>query len=228
MILTPRLNKIASLVPQGTVVADIGTDHAYIPVHCVLNGICPKAIAMDINEGPLDNARDTVNTYGVSDLVELRLSDGMEKLCTGEAGTVVIAGMGGLLIKSILERHIDRLSEGTTLILQPMLAPMELREYLYKSGNAVIGEHLAKEGDKIYNIITAQVGYKDSFTLNDLVVGRKTALNSPELFGYYRDKEINVRRKILGGLNKAKTKDISSIENIKKELAIFEGEAYED
>lgn len=228
MILTPRLNKIASLVPQGTVVADIGTDHAYIPVYCVLNGICPKAIAMDINEGPLDNARDTVNTYGVSDLVELRLSNGMEKLCAREAGTVVIAGMGGLLIKSILERHIDRLSEGTILILQPMLAPKELREYLYKSGNAVIGEYLAKEGDKIYNIITARVGLKDSFTLNDLVVGRMAAVNSPELFGYYRDKEINVRRKILGGLNKAKNRDVSSIENIKKELAIFEGEVYED
>jgi len=135
--------------------------------------------------------------------------------------------MGGLLIKSILESHFDRLRKDTLLILQPMLAPMELREYLFKSSNAVIGEYLAKEGDKIYNIIVARVGFEDSFNSYDLVVGRDAERNSPELFKYYKSKEINIRHKILDGLNRAKNKDFEAISKLNREIGIFEGESYE-
>ena len=216
MNLTPRLLKIASLVPRNSSLADVGTDHAYVPVYCVLNGICKKAIAMDINEGPLANAEETVKSYSVSSHVELRLSDGLCKLKADEADTVVIAGMGGLLIKSILEK--TSLKDGTTLILQPMLAQKELRQYLYSHDIAITDEYLAREDGKIYNIFVAVVGKKTEYDDADILIGRNVSENSPEHFEFYKEKEINVRKKILNGLKSAKTKDEEAIECIAKEL----------
>ena len=224
MNLTPRLLKIASLVPQDSILADVGTDHAYVPVYCILNGICQRALAMDINEGPLKNAEETVKNYGVSDRVELRLSDGLCKMEPHEADTVVIAGMGGLLIKSILEKA--NLKDGTTLILQPMLAQKELRESLYSNDIAITDEYLAKEDNKIYNIFVAKVGCKGPYSFDDILVGRNICKNSPDLFEFYKSKEVGVRNKILGGLNNAKVKDEDAIKSVTKELERWLG--YED
>jgi len=224
MQLTPRLMKIASLVPKGSTLADIGTDHAYIPVYCVKNSICNRAIAMDVNDGPLKNARERVVVNGVSDRVELRLSDGLKELKNGEADTIVIAGMGGLLIQSILDSRRDVLTEGTQLILQPMLAQKELREYLYTHDMCVKNEYLAMEGDKIYNVIVAVVGYKCGYSKRDIVVGSNSHINSKEIFELYKEKEIAVRRKILEGLKKASHIDEEAIARITEELEIFEME----
>ena len=224
MELTPRLKKIADLIPKGSVVADIGTDHAYIPAYCVLNGISPMAFAMDVNEGPLKSAEQTVNQYGISHKVELRLSDGIEKLSPGEADVVVIAGMGGLRIESILKAHPEVLKEGTVLILQPMLAQKELREYLFSSGNAVTDEYLAVEGDKVYNIIVAKAGFKDSPTEKDIVIGRNAKTNSPNCYTKYSQKLKRVLNKIIEGQSKSANPDNNVIEKSKSELALIESE----
>lgn len=230
MLLTPRLAKIASLVPRGSVLADIGTDHGYIPCYCVKNNICPRALAMDINQGPLDNARDTVTNEGLTNLVSLRLSDGMNKLEYGEADTIVIAGMGGLLIKSILENDKDKLKDGTSLILQPMLAQKELRQYLYDNDMSVENEYLAIEGSKIYNIILARKGYRYSPTPRDIIIGRNIKENSQDIFENYRNREISVRNKILTGLCKASSRDERAIDTAQYELDMFlrEGTDFED
>lgn len=220
MKLTPRLQKIASLVPKNSVMADIGTDHAYIPSYCILNGICQKAFAMDVNSGPLSNAEETLTRYGISDKVELRLSNGLERLSPDEADTVVIAGMGGLLIKSILEN--GNLKDGTALILQPMLAVKELRQYLYESGMAVDNEYLAKEDRKLYNIIVATVGKKSEYTREDIVIGRNIRENCPELAGQYKENNIARLNKIINGLKSAEIPDIKAIEESERELEVFE------
>ncbi len=219
MKLTPRLQKIASLVPKNSVMADIGTDHAYIPAYCILNGICQKAFAMDVNRGPLSNAEETLTRYGISDKVELRLSNGLERLSPDEADTVVIAGMGGLLIKSILEN--GNLKDGTTLILQPMLAVKELRQYLYESEMAVDNEYLAKEDRKLYNIIVATVGKKSEYTREDIVIGRNIRENCPELAGQYKENNIARLNKIINGLKSAEIPDIKAIEESDRELEVF-------
>ncbi len=225
MLLTPRLMKIASLVPKGTTLADIGTDHAYIPVWCIKNNICTAAIAMDINEGPLKNAKETVISNGVANRVELRLSDGLKELERGEADAVVIAGMGGLLIQSILDSHREKLTDGTLLILQPMLAQKELRKYLYTSNMCIENEYLAKEGSKIYNIFVARVGFRCEHSERDIVVGKNIEINSRDIFAFYREKEISVRQKILTGLKKASHPDDDAVKNITREIEIFEGES---
>ena len=114
MELTPRLKKIAGLLPdKAKTLADIGTDHAYLPVYCLLNGICENAVAMDVNEGPLKRAEENTKKYNLEDKISLRLSDGIQKLKKGEADVIVIAGMGGLLIQKILEDGKDILTLGT-------------------------------------------------------------------------------------------------------------------
>ena len=221
MELTPRLKKIADLIPSGSTIADIGTDHAYLPAYCVLNDICPKALAMDVNEGPLKSAENTVITNGIADKIELRLSDGIAKLKPGEADVIVIAGMGGLLIESILKAHPHVLSEGTLLILQPMLAQKELREYLYSSNNAVTDEYLAVEGEKVYNIIVARAGWQNTPTEADVIVGKNIKENSPEWFAFYTDKLERVLNKIIDGNKKSSNPDTKIIEHSEKELEVI-------
>lgn len=224
MELTPRLKQIADLIPKGSKLADIGTDHAYLPAYCILNNISPSALAMDVNPGPLKSAENTVNQYGIANKVELRLSDGIEKLKPGEADVIVIAGMGGLLIESILKAHPEVLKEGTVLILQPMLAQKELREYLYSSKNSVTDEYLAVEGDKVYNIIVARAGYEIEPEETDLVLGKNVACNSPECFISYTDKLTRVLNKIIDGNEKSSNPDIGIIAKSKKELELIQRE----
>lgn len=224
MELTPRLKKIADLIPKGSIIADIGTDHAYLPTYCVLSGICNKAFAMDVNEGPLKSAEHTVVSNGIAGKIELRLSDGIEKLNPGEADVIVIAGMGGLLIESILKANPHVLKEGTMLILQPMLAQKELREYLYSSKNAVTDEYLAVEGEKVYNIIVARAGLEYTPSQADIVIGRNVKKNSPECFKDYTQKLIRVLNKIIDGNEKSSNPDMEIIHKSKKELELIERE----
>ncbi len=225
MELSPRLKKIADLIPKGSILADIGTDHAYLPAYCVKEGICPGALAMDVNKGPLKSAEQTVNQYGISDKIELRLADGINGLRPNEANVIVIAGMGGLLIKEILKNNPEVLTEGTTLILQPMLAQKELRQYLFDSGNAVTDEYLAKEGDKVYNIIVAKAGLIEKACKKDIVLGRNVKQNSFECYGEYTDKLKRILNKIILGQKKSKKPDTLLIQKAKEELDIIESEA---
>ncbi len=112
--LSKRLERIASFVQPGSRVADIGTDHGYVPIWLVQKGVCPSALAMDVRKGPLERAEEHVEEVGLSGKIELRLSDGLAKLKAGEADTVVIAGMGGKLTCRILEqgRHVGELERG--------------------------------------------------------------------------------------------------------------------
>lgn len=223
MELSPRLKKIAELVPKGTkALADIGTDHAYLPAYCILNGICQSAFAMDVNEGPLKRAEETLAKYNVKDKITLRLSDGIEKLQNGEADVIVIAGMGGLLIKKILEEHKEVISKDTILILQPMIAQRELREYLFNCGFCVENEYVVSEGNKHYNIFSVKASENSDFDDRDIIIGRNLSKNSPECFIKYAEYKIRVLTKILKGMEKS-TLEISTDE-IKKELFMFEKE----
>lgn len=222
--LTPRLKKIAELIPKGTFLADVGTDHAYLPVYSVLNGIAKGAAAMDINPGPLKRAEQSVNKYNLQSEIQLRLSDGISALKKGEADVIVIAGMGGLLIKSILEAGKEKIGKGTLLILQPMIAVKELRGYLYNSGFCIDDEYLACEGSKYYNILKVRRSDNCSFNEKDIVIGRNLSTNSPECFEKYAEHKIKVYKKIISGLEGAVSADKEQISLNKSDLMIFKKE----
>ncbi len=153
MKLSKRLGVIASFVPEGSHVADVGTDHGYIPIHLVQEGIAKSAIAMDVRKGPLLRAQTHIKEAGLEDLVEVRLSDGLLKLEKNQADCVVIAGMGGELIIHILEegRHLwDSISYW---VLSPHSELYKVRKFLIKHEFSIARETMIKEDGNYYSVM---------------------------------------------------------------------------
>lgn len=158
MKLSERLMTIISLIPQNSIVADIGTNHGYIPAYLIENKISKKVIGTDISKGSLEKIIEYVRGLGYEEKIDSRLGDGLEVVKPYEIDTVIIAGMGGLLIRDILEKDKDVRESIVNFILQPMVAAKELREYLIENNFEIIREELAKEGNKYYEIIYAKQG----------------------------------------------------------------------
>lgn len=205
--LTPRLLAIAEAAKNAKVLADIGTDHAYVPVYMCLELGTEKAIAADINKGPLERAEANIEKYGLGDRITTRLSDGLKKFEANDADTVVIAGMGGTLIAKILEDSPQMKKEDISFVLQPMTAEEELRRYLIENGYAIKDERLAREGEKLYTIITAEVGNNEAYAEVFLHVGKILFEKKDELLPLFLDKKINEFEKIVKGLLKASPSD---------------------
>ena len=170
MPLSLRLKLIASLVPDGARVCDIGTDHAYLPIELIKSGKARCVIATDIREKPLENARKNTQRSGVSG-IELRLCDGLAKVEKTETDTVIIAGMGGEVISGIISRA-KWLKEkpSPTLILQPTTSPEELRRFLTANCFEITSDTAISENGKLYSVMTS------------VFMGSKTAV--PEYFYY--------------------------------------------
>ena len=157
--LQPRLQCIASLVPQGARLADVGTDHGYLPVWLLQHGRIESAIASDINALPLDHARATAREYGVTERMDFRLCPGLAKIKAEECDAIAIAGMGGETILGILEAAPWTHEDVHTLILQPQSAGQALRQYLAEHGFAIEREALAKDGHFFYTVLRAKKGH---------------------------------------------------------------------
>ncbi len=172
--LDTRLSLAASFV-SGEVCADIGTDHAYIPVHLLTSGKCKYAIASDINEGPLSKARENAEKYGVSNKIYFALTDGLKNLPLEEKGVtdIVICGMGGELIASILDACEYTRCGKVNLILQPMSSIEELRKYLDEKGYFTVNESICTSGGKIYQCLCCRYdGAVRQSTSTELAVGK--------------------------------------------------------
>ena len=218
MKLDSRLMAIANLVRKDKIFADIGTDHAYLPVYLVKNGIINKAIAADLRIGPLENAKLAVESYNYSDKIELRLSDGLDNFKENEVEEIAVAGMGGLLISSFIERTTWLKNSDIHLILQPMTHIEELRKALFDNGFIIDNEVVAEDGDKLYIIISAYF-YGDAtiYTDLDLIVGRLPH-NNDDLSKKYLSKIYEKYNKKLIALKKA-DKECGDLEKIVGELS---------
>ena len=152
--LSQRLKTIASLVPHGTRVCDIGTDHAYLAIFLKQSGIASSVIATDLNQKPLENAQKNICQSGESD-ISLRLCDGLSGVGCDEVDTVIIAGMGGEVITAILKGCDWAKSQDKTYILQPTTSPEYLREFLCKNGFSIMSETPLYENQKLYSVMVA-------------------------------------------------------------------------
>lgn len=195
--LTPRLRTVASFVPDGARLADVGTDHAYLPAALVLSGKIPSAIAADIRQGPLNRAKATVAEYGLKGQITFRLCDGLCGIQSGEVDAVAIAGMGGETIASILEAAPWVRERGVELILQPMSSMSDLRLWLADHGYDIREEKLAREGDTIYTILRVTAGEMPALNPAQLCAGRNS---SDPLRGEWLDQWIAKTERALGGL----------------------------
>jgi len=215
MKLNKRLLKIASMVPNCDILADIGTDHAYIPIYAVLNRICSKAVAADLRKGPLEKARENIRKYGVEDFIELRLGNGLEPILQKECDTVVIAGMGGMLIKDILSVSLDKARYTRLLLLQPNNAADVLRKWLHENGFEITEERLAEDAGKIYCIISAKwtgnVVNKDEFYY---YIGDKLIESKDPLLRPYIEKKIKELDVIIAGRAKARKEEERKISGV--------------
>ena len=158
MKLPKRLQAIAQMVEKNSIVADIGTDHGYIPKYLVDNEISKMVIATDISEGSLSKTTSYVEEENLSDVILPRLGSGLVPIKPFEVDTVIIAGMGGVLISEILEADRKKASTFIRFILQPMVGSSELRKYLVTSGFRILDEDLVKEDGRYYEIILAENG----------------------------------------------------------------------
>jgi tRNA (adenine22-N1)-methyltransferase len=158
MELSLRLQKIADFVPEGRVVADIGTDHAHLPIWLIEQKKIKKAYAMDIGEGPLLRAKDAVHRYGMEKVIETRLSDGLTMLEEGEVQTVIIAGMGGPLICSILDKRRDLWDSISEFILSPQSEIKMVRKFLRENGLLIVKEEMLVDMGKFYTVMKVVKG----------------------------------------------------------------------
>lgn len=206
MQLSQRLSSVASMVTAGNCLADVGTDHGYVPIYLYERNIIPRAIAMDVNKGPLERAALHIAESGMKEAIETRLSDGLTALKPGEADSVVIAGMGGPLIIRILSAHPEVTESLKELILQPQSEISEVRIWLYEQGYEIVEEHMVFEDGKYYPMFKA-VKNPEAEKLTDLEYkyGKISVLGEPEVLRAYLVREIANKQNILQKLSEETT-----------------------
>ncbi|MCG2730682.1 MAG: class I SAM-dependent methyltransferase, partial [Acetobacterium sp.] len=195
--LSPRLEVIASCLTGVKTIADIGTDHGYLPVFLVENQLVSTAIASDTNQQPLKKAAKIIIEQQLESTIETRLGSGLSVLKPGEVEAVVMAGMGGLLIRDLLEAE-PLVAQGVRkLVLQPMNNQAVLRRYLETHGFKIIKEDLAQEADRVYEIIVIEPGAMIITNPLEYELGFAFDKNKHPLLETLIDRKIGLEQKIL-------------------------------
>lgn len=199
MQLSLRLAAISKMVHGGNRLVDVGCDHGYLPVYLVLNKKIPSAIAMDVRKGPLLRAKEHVQQYGVSDYIELRLSDGLSALKAGEGDTLVIAGMGGPLMERILTEGKQVLDSFQELILQPQSDVCHFRHFIREQGWEIREEELILEDGKFYPMmrVTRSIEGYVPWTKEEEAFGKFLLEARHPVLKLYLQRELGIRKKIL-------------------------------
>ena len=211
--LDSRLSAVAELVREGKTVADIGTDHAYLLAYLLQQGKIKNGIAADLRKGPLENARKTLIESGELDNVRLILSDGLDELSEGDCEDIVIAGMGGILIKEILERTSWIYNKNIHIIAQPMTHAEVLRKFYLENGFRILQESAATDGKRYYCIISAQYdGVKSKAEKWYTYVG-ELIKNHDEVSKTYIKKTVETLEKKLEAMRNAEVKDLEGLES---------------
>lgn len=156
LMLSTRLKTVANYIPDQSKLADIGSDHAYLPTYLARLNKIASAIAVEVNEGPYLSALEQVQSTNCNDMIEVRKGNGLSVIEKGEVDTIVIAGMGGRLIRDILHEGIDKLTRNMKLILQPNVGSERLRFWLMEHQWQIVAENILEEDGKIYEVIVAE------------------------------------------------------------------------
>ncbi|WP_277587198.1 tRNA (adenine(22)-N(1))-methyltransferase [Psychrobacillus antarcticus] len=200
--LSDRLRTVASFVEENTILADIGSDHAYLPCFLVHEGVISKAIAGEVVKGPFQSAQKQVMSEGLQNNIDVRFGNGLEVISDGDnVQTVTIAGMGGPLIASILESGKDKLSKVDTLILQPNIHAKAIREWAIQEKWKIEQEVILEDHDKIYEILVLKKG---SMLLSEkeLLVGPILSKEKSPVYQKKWNNELNEWQRIVNELNK--------------------------
>ncbi|WP_391201924.1 tRNA (adenine(22)-N(1))-methyltransferase [Psychrobacillus sp. L4] len=200
--LSERLKRVASFVEENTILADIGSDHAYLPCYLVHTGKITKAIAGEVVKGPFESAQKHVKSEGFEKQIDVRFGNGLEVIQEADnVQTITIAGMGGPLIASILEAGKDKLTSVENLILQPNIYAKAIREWAIKENWKIVNETILEENDKIYEIVALKKGQMQ-LTEQELLVGPILMKEKSTVYKKKWTNELNEWQRIVDQLNK--------------------------
>lgn len=222
--LSQRLQSVASYLTSGTTFADIGSDHAYLPCYVCLQDETVKAIAGEINEGPFRSAVETVRYHDLTNAVEVRLGNGLQVLHkVDNVEQLVIAGMGGALIKTILEEGQSKLDTVQRIIAQPNIDARNVRKWLLEHEYTITDETILEENGHIYEIIVADKGevnnpYQEAFKEQQLLFGPILLEKRTDVFNLKWQSEYEKLKRIIEQMKKAKQENAKKISQFETEL----------
>ena len=233
MELSKRLSAVAALVTDGYRLADIGTDHAYIPICLAGTGRIPEAVAMDVNQGPLFRAEENIRMHGLEDRIKTRISDGFASLEKGEADAAVIAGMGGPLMIRILREGAEVVSTLKECVLQPQSEIEKVRAFLLEEGFFFLDEDMVEEDGKYYPMMkvkppsdagkAAEERSGTAWTRTELCYGKLLLMRKNPILREFLQREICIRRRILNELKNNKSlKAVQRRQELEEELKTAE------
>lgn len=197
MELSKRLYAVAGLVTEGASVADIGTDHGYVPIYLVERGIASKVIAIDVNQGPLNRARMHIVGHGLGDRIETRLSDGLARIRPGEVDTVIVSGMGGPLTIRILQEGKEVADQLNALILQPQSEICRVRRFLTENGYRIEQEDMVLEDGKYYPVMRVVHGTKEPYEEWEYLYGKRLLEARHPVLLEFLKRELHIKESIL-------------------------------
>ncbi|AXI09476.1 tRNA (adenine(22)-N(1))-methyltransferase TrmK [Oceanobacillus sp. 143] len=222
--LSKRLTKVASYLPKGAKFADIGSDHAYLPCYVCLQDKSSRAIAGEVNEGPFKSAIKTVEYYQLNESIEVRLGNGLGVLNNlDNVEQIVIAGMGGALIKSILEEGKSKVQHVKRIIAQPNIDARNVRKWFNENGFIITSEEVVEENQHIYEIIVADkvewnMSKQQDLDPKQLFFGPLLLENKTKEFFEKWSSEHEKTERIIKQIKKAKVKDERKLKQFEEEL----------
>ena len=208
--LSKRLQTVVSFIPKGSILADIGSDHAYLPCYAYLHGYITKAVAGEVADGPFRSAKRQVEKCGLSHVISVRKGDGLQVVAPNEVDCVTIAGMGGTLISNILEAGKEKLTAVKRLILQPNVGAHIVRKWLLENGWELMDERILEEDGQIYEVLVAERGnpYRPYTQLHvELLLGPFLLKERNEVFEKKWALEMNHWRDVIEQLKHAKKEE---------------------
>ncbi|MEE1315329.1 MAG: class I SAM-dependent methyltransferase [Faecalimonas sp.] len=212
MELSKRLQAVADLLCSSGLelqsIADVGTDHGYLPIYLVSTDRCKKAFAMDINKGPLGRAEAHIAAYGLGGQIETRLSDGVQALEVGEADSVICAGIGGALAVRILMQGEAVFRSLKCFLLQPQSELWKVREFLFENGYRIVAEDMVFEDGKFYPMMRVETGTDTAYDETELRYGRCLLAESHPVLKTFLEKELQTKEQILKQLSEKSGEDI--------------------
>ena len=203
MELSKRLQAVADFVSEGLVVADVGTDHGYIPIYLIETKKSPKAFAMDVNKGPLLRAKEHIAEHGLISSIETRLSDGVRALKKGECDCVVVAGMGGALTIKIMEEGKEIFRNLKEFVLQPQSELQKVRAYLYENAYSIVEENMVLDDGKFYPMFRVINGQSQEYHAIELCYGKLLLEQKNAVLKTFLQKEKAVKELILSNLEQS-------------------------
>ncbi|MFI3237020.1 MAG: class I SAM-dependent methyltransferase [Lachnospiraceae bacterium] len=210
MELSKRLQKVADFLSPSNVICDVGCDHGYLSIYISQNKIAKKVIAMDINEGPLQQASEHVKGVGLEADIELRLSDGLHKVCVGEADAFLCAGMGGRLMTKIIVDSMDVVAQMQYAVLQPQSELAYIRAFVYEMGWSIVKEDMVFEAEtegssegKYYPVMRIEPGNNKMPNKLELLYGPCLISEKNAVLQAYLEKSLNHKVEILMHMEKA-------------------------